>query len=62
MKKLLLIKLGLKTDTEPDHISPKGPARINGRWTFSGKTFDQMFDFEKLKVSDHIVDIKKSLH
>ncbi len=39
-------------------ITSSGIYRKNGRWFVNGKSFDEMYDYEKLKLSDYIVSIR----
>lgn len=43
-------------------ITVSGIYRKNGRWFVNGKSFDEMYDYEKLKLSDHIVSIKNIMN
>ena len=37
---------------------PTGIFRKNGRWYVNGKSFDEMYDYERLRLSDFIIAIK----
>ncbi len=54
------MKAALNLINRKNNISriPTGIFLKSGRWYVNGKTFDEMYDYEKLRLSDFIIEAK----